>query len=253
MREPGRMRIAGMGLAALLLAPFWGSALVANGGFRLFQQRDWPAAAQWWAAAAGAPGPNGEWARLTALATDRAGDPTEAARWAAQAVQDAAPGAPLALWQRGLIQHAQGQAAAALESWRQAGAAPYFCTQAARALYATTPPDPARAVDAATICTALDANAGDGWLVLGQAQAARGQDQAALAAFAPAYDRLLAAGQPGRAAVAAATAAGIAGRSGAGAAVVAGWLARARALTPTVCADPARPRDPNLDALCATP
>ena len=101
MREPGRMRIAGMGLAALLLAPFWGSALVANGGFRLFQQRDWPGAAQWWATAAGAPGPNGEWARLTALATDRAGDPTEAARWAAQAVQDAAPGAPLALWQRG--------------------------------------------------------------------------------------------------------------------------------------------------------
>ena len=89
--------------------------------------------------------------------------------------------------------------------------------------------------------------------MLGQAQAALGQDQAALAAFAPAYDRLLAAGQPGRAAVAAATAAGIATRSGAGAAIVTDWMNRAHALFPAVCADPARPRDPNLDALCATP
>jgi hypothetical protein len=100
-------------------------------------------------------------------------------------------------------------------------------------------------------CTALDPTAGAGWLVLGQAQAAQGQDAAALAAFAPAYERLLAAGQPGRAAVAAATAAEIAQRLGDTSAAT--WQRRARALAPTVCADPARPRDPNLDAFCANP
>ena len=244
--------MVGLGLAALLLAPAWGAGLLANGGGLAYQQHDWAGAAQWWKAAADSPVPGGEWARLAARATDRAGDPAGAARLAAQAVR-LAPGAPLPLWQQGLIQHAQGQTAAALESWRQAEAAPYFCTQAAQALYATTPPDLTHAVDAATICTALDPAAGAGWLVLGQAQAVRGQDAAALAAFAPAYDRLLAAGQPGRAAVAAATAAGIAARSGAGAAVVTDWMNRARALTPAVCADPARPHDPNLDALCAHP
>ena len=105
---------------------------------------------------------------------------------------------------------------------------PLFCTQAALALYHTTPPDPAHAAEAATICTALNPAAGAGWLVLGQAQAALGHDAAALAAFGSAYDQLLAAGQPGLAAVTATTAAGIAQRAGAAEAVITAWLTRAR-------------------------
>jgi hypothetical protein len=246
------MRIGGLALAAVLLAPVWGMAAVANGGFLAFQQHDWAGAGRWWAAATQqAPGPQGEWSRLSAIAASRAGDPATAAQQAMLAVQ-AAPGAPLPLLQQGLTQQARGQTAAALASWRAAGAAPYFCTQAAQALYHATPPDAAQAVQAATVCTALDPTSGSGWLALGQAQAALGHDTEALAAFGPAYDTLLAAGQPGRAAVAAITAAGIAQRSGSDGAVTT-WLSRARVLAPTVCADPARPQDPNLDTLCAHP
>jgi len=252
VREPGRMRIAGMVLAALLLAPFWGAGLVANVGFVAFQRHDWPAAAARWDSVGAGVGPRGEWLRLASVVNERQNNNYRAWELARRAA-DAAPGAPLILLQLGVMRMKMLEHDPALDSWRQAGAAPYFCTQAAQALYATSPPDLARVVDAATTCTALDPNAGAGWLVLGQARAALGQDQAALAAFATAYDRLLAAGQPGQAAVAAATAAGIAGRTGAGAAEVATWLNRARALLPTVCADPARPRDPNLDALCANP
>ena len=239
-------------LAALLLAPAWGAAGVANGGFLAFQRHEWAGAGGLWTTAARAPGPRGEWARLASIAAARAGDLPTAAQQAAHAVQ-AAPGAPLPLLQQGVTQQAQGQPEAALVAWRAAGAAPYFCTQAALALYHTTPADPARAADAATICTALNPAAGAGWLVLGQAQAALGHDAAALAALGSAYDPLLAAGQPGLAAVTATTAAGIAQRAGAEEAVITAWLARARSLAPTVCADPARPQDPNLAALCAHP
>jgi hypothetical protein len=242
----------GLGLAALLLAPLWGAGVVANAGFVAFQRLVWPAAVARWDSLAAGVGPRGEWLRLESSVNERQNNNFRAWELARRAA-DAAPGAPLILLQLGVMRMKMLDHDTALDSWRQAGAAPYFCTQAAQALYATTPPDLDRAVDAATICTALDPAAGAGWLVLGQAQAARGQDQAALAAFGPAYDRLLAAGQPGRAAVAAATAAGIAARSGAGAAIVTDWMNRAHALVPAVCADPARPRDPNLDALCATP
>jgi tetratricopeptide (TPR) repeat protein len=238
-------------LAALLLAPFWGAALMANGGFWLFQQHDWQGAARLWMASATAPGPGGEWARLAGIAATRAGDTATATQQVAQAVA-ASPHAPLVLLQQGNTLHAQGSTDLALEAWRQAGATRYFCTQAAQALYHTTPPDLSRAVDAATVCTALDPTAGDGWLILGQAEAASGRNQVALPSLDSAYDQLLRAGQPGRAAVAAATAAEVAHRLFDDAAA-ADRLARARALAPTVCADPARPQDPTLDALCAHP
>lgn len=247
-----RWRVGGLVAAVVLLAPFWGGALVANAGFGGFQRHDWSGAARLWTVAANAPGPRGEWARLAGIAAARAGDDSTAAYLAAQAVQ-AAPSAPLALLQQGITLQAQGQRAAALDAWRQAGAAPYFCTQAAQALYHTTPPSLAQAADAATICTALDPAAGGGWLVLGQAQAALGQDHAALTAFAQAYTTLLEAGHGSQAAVAAATAAEVARRAGSDAGTVTAWLDRARALAPAVCADPARPQDPNLDALCANP
>ena len=120
-RIAARWRMVGLGLAVLLLAPAWGAGLVTNGGLLAYQQREWPEAARWWTVAASGAGPGGEWARLAARATDRAGDGAGAGRLAARAV-GASPGAPLPLWQQGLIQHAQGQPTAALESWRQAEA-----------------------------------------------------------------------------------------------------------------------------------
>ncbi len=250
MQIPLWVRGGGLVLG-VLLAPFWLGAAVANGGFLAFGQHAWAQADPVWRAAAGWPGPQGERLRLASVANGGQGRAARALDLAGQAVQ-AAPGAPLSLLQLGLMQQANAHALA-LDSWRRAGAAPYFCTQAATALYHTTPPDLPHAVEAATICTELTPGDGAGWLVLGQAQAVLGQDQAAVAAFLPAYTHLLEAGQPGRAAVAAATALGVARQGNAPADVVTAWRDRAHALAPTVCADPARPQDPNLDALCATP
>jgi tetratricopeptide (TPR) repeat protein len=245
-------------LPVVLLAPFWANGLPANAGFLAWQQGA-PATAQgWWLAPLG-PEPRAERLRLASVAALRLGDATRAAALAAAAVRlppDWTPAsvpvgpvdAPLAWLQLGEAEEQLGARERALAAWERARAARYFCTQAARALYRTAPPDVSGAAAAADTCTALDSAAGDGWLVLGQARAQQGAHAAALEALGRAYEVLLANNKPGLAAVAAATAASVAGTGDPAAA--AAWDAKARALAPTVCADPLRPRDPHLDAYC---
>ena len=249
-------------LAAGLLAPFWANGLPANAGFLAFRNGDLAAAERWWTMPLW-PEPRTERLRLASVAALRQGDAARAAELAAQGVAPAIPletalaappgdraRAPLAWLQLGQAEEQLGAQDRALAAWERAGAARYFCTRAARALYQTTPPAVAEAATAAATCTALDPAAGDGWLILGQARAQQGERVAALAAFSRAYEVLLANNKPGLAAVAAASAASSAGSADPEAVA---WDAKARALAPTVCADPLRPRDPHLDAYCVPP